>query len=200
MNPEKVTIDEKGHEKMKELEKWRETELQSLNDAHKKTKDEILTASSSEGKLDKLKFWKDTKTETVEDPIYWALVNVEGLKEFVKYGANKVLDQIRIRTAANIEAREAIARAKDEKKREWDIKTITMTLLILAIVGSISFVIVNNFLNYNVVAGENVQLKIQIGDVSGNLAACRSELDYYNPAAVLALPAAGGEPDNVLEG
>lgn len=196
---ENKIIDHKGDKKLEEIEKNFTKELEELQEEYEERKQEIIDGVSDQSRLDKLKFWKDTKTEDVEDPRYWALVNIESMKEFVKYGANKVLDQIRVRTAANIKAREEIAKIEDKAKPGLDMKTVAFSFVIIAIVGAIAFVIISNFFNYQDVANDNVVLWKEKGRVSGELEACRAELAHYNPSALPApKPPEAGE--NVLEG
>lgn len=134
-----------------------------------------------------------------------ALVNVEALKEFIKYGSNKVLDQIRIRNQAEVIAREEIARAKG--KKEFDGKQIAYTILIMAIIGVMAYVVIINFLDYSTVTKDLTSEKIKVGDISGQLAACQSELSVYKPggartltppAQTSQLPDSGG--GNVIQG
>lgn len=164
---------------MKELEKRQENEISDRQKVHKAALD-IAMKEREEKPANRLKFWGKTKANVVNDNRFWALVNVESLKDFVKYGANKVLDQIRIRTHANIVAREEIEAMK-KKKDTFDVKAASFTIVIVVIAAAMAWIIVQNFFNYNVVETERMSISKQLGDVTGKLAACSSELDEYKP-------------------
>jgi hypothetical protein len=164
---------------LKSLEKNLEKELKARKDRYKNDQEDLLKARG-EKPGSRLKFWSKGHAQEINDNRFWALVNVESLREFVKYGANKVLDQIRIRTHANIVAREEIARMK-KKQEGVDIKAMGFTIIILVIAGAMAFIIVQNFFNYNTAQQENIALKRQIGDTAGQLAACQSELAAIRP-------------------
>lgn len=200
MDQKKIIIDEQGEKKLDKNEEAREHEIKKMEKAYQDAKNKLIDdAAGGPGKLDKLRFWKDKQVGDVTNPKYWALVNVESMKEFVKYGANKVLDQIRVRTAANIAAREEIARAKAENKSGWDGKNIAMTFIMLAVAACIAWIMISNFFDYRAVADDNIKILKEKGTVVGDLAACRAELFHYNPAAIPP-DRSGDQPDNVLEG
>lgn len=179
MEKHKVTITQEGAKKLADLEKRQENEIKERQKVHKEALSQVMKEREIKPES-RLKFWSKTHTEVVSDNRFWALVNVESLKDFVKYGANKVLDQIRIRTHANIVAREEIEAMK-KKKDGFDVKAAAFTIVIVVIAAAMAWIIVQNFFNYNVVATDNIALKKQIGDVTGKLAACSSELKEYKP-------------------
>lgn len=192
----KPTVTKEGDKAVKDLERSRDAELEKANkeyaDAHKK----LMTTYGEEEKS-RLKFWKNKKTdENMEDPKFWVMTNAGALRDFIKYGANKVMDQIRVRTHAKIEAREEIDKLKKQQKQGIDAKQVAFTILIIAIVGVLAYVIMTNFLNYQTVANDNIRLKGIIGDRTGDLAVCNRQLRQFIPDAFPEAPAA----NNTLEG
>lgn len=134
---------------------------------------------------------KPTKVEEIKE---WALINAEGLKEFIKYGSNKVLDQIRIRNQANVIAREEIEKLK--KKESWDMKQLVTMIAVCSIIGVIVYVTVINFMDYSTITKDLTAEKIKVGDVSGKLAACQSELANYKPGQPREINTVTSPPDS----
>ncbi|MCX6817728.1 MAG: hypothetical protein NTU57_02630 [Candidatus Aenigmarchaeota archaeon] len=192
---DKSVIDKDGEKKLRELEKQRAKEIEKLEKNYEKEKTKMLDDINDVKKTDKLKFWKDRRGSAIEDPKYWALVNVESLKEFIKYGANKVLDQIRVRTAANIMAREEIARAKNEKKG-FDVKSLMFTLVIIGVCGFMAYILLTNFFNWKTASDETIRVKGELGDAQGTLAACKAELYHYNPSSLMAAAPPTSQPSD----
>ena len=195
-----TTITPEGDKALKALEKKREEELKKQKDEFDKKKKKIAGNWADEpSRLKKLRFWGRTMPGDTEDTRYWALVNIHALQDFVKYGANKVLDQIRVRTHANIKAREEIERARQESKKGFDAKSFAFSTILVVMAAAIAFILVSNFFNYKTMADDNVILSKRIGTVSGELAACQSELSAYRPNQPPPSPG-GPDQDNVLEG
>jgi len=195
-----TTITKEGEKALKALEKERKKELDDLEKKHKQETEKIAgewKAEKADSKLKKLRFWGSSTKGATKDPRYWALVNVAALQEFVKYGANKVMDQIRVRTHANIMAREEIERIKNEKKG-FDGKSFAFTMIILVVAAAMAFIIVSNFFNYKTVQDDNIALSRQYGEVQGDLAVCRKQLEQYQPTGIFN-PAEKAQ-DNTLEG
>ena len=187
---EKIVILPQGEEKLQEAKKRQDQERQDRTNKYNQDIQETGT-ERERSKLERLTFRGRGSLEESSDNRYWALVNVESLREFVKYGANKVLDQIRIRTHANTVAREEIDKIKKQKEGV-DAKQIAYTIMIIAVIGAMAWVVVSNFFNFNMVQNDNIALKQEIGTVKGQLAACQSELSAYRPGA--------DEPPQTLEG
>ena len=177
-----ITIDSEGDKKLKELDKKK---IEALKKMEKKFDQQHKELLETYGKTpqSRLNFWKQKKATDPDSPKFWTLVNVEALKEFIKYGANKVLDQIRVRTAANIIAREEIERIKKEKKG-LDLKTIAFSFILLALAAAIAIVLISNFFNYKDAQESNVRLMTEKGSLAGQLAMCQVELRHYNPSLV----------------
>lgn len=195
-----TTITKEGDKALKDLEKKRKDELKELEDTHKKEAKDIAGKwADKETRLKKMKFWGKSQTADTSDVRYWALVNINALQNFVKYGANKVMDQIRVRTHANIMAREEIERIKQDKKG-FDAKSFAFSAILIVMAAAIAFILVSNFFNYKTVSDDNIELSIRVGQVSGELANCQAQLAGSNPN--LPPPATGGgsSQDNVLEG
>ena len=91
-----VTINKEGENKIKAARKKYDADMKAVDEKYKKDHAELLKAYGEGAKESKLKFWAKSKTEDMTDPKYWVLVNAQSIKEFIKYGSNKVLDQIRI--------------------------------------------------------------------------------------------------------
>jgi hypothetical protein len=176
-------VTKEGDKAIRELEKSRELEKENTKkkyeDAHTKMMDKY-----GEVKESRMRFWAKKKTENdFEDPKFWVLVNTGAIKEFIKYGSNKVMDQIRVRTHAKIEAREEIEKLRKQQKGGFDAKQVAFTLLIIAVVGVLAYVIMTNFLNYQAMAGENIKLQRTIGEKEGDLAVCARQLKQFIPDA-----------------
>lgn len=192
----KPTVSKDGDKKITELEKSREAEIEKAMKEYEKEHDNLMEKYGEEEKS-RLDFWKKKKTdENMEDPKFWILTNAGALRDFIKYGANKVMDQIRVRTHAKIEAREEIDKLKKQQKQGIDAKQVAFTLLIIGVVGVLAYVIITNFLNYQAMANDNIQLKRIIGDRTGDLAVCTRQLRQFIPDAFPETPAA----NNTLEG
>lgn len=180
--------------KIKELEKMREQEIKE----RKARFDTDMTDLTGKAPKKKGRFRRGSNNkDDVHDIKEWCLVNAENLKEFVKYGSNKVLDQIRIRNQASVIAREEIDKIK--KKEGIDMKQTAITIAVMSIIAVMVYVTVINFMDYSTVTKELTSEKIKVGTVSGQLAACESELAAYKPGYTKA-PSNDPPPDTVLEG
>lgn len=177
---------------IKALEAERARELKERQERFEK---DIQASTTKEGeekrRLAKLRGKPEGKA-TPENLKEWSLVNVEALKDFIKYGSNKVLDQIRTRSHSQILAREAIEKA-NQKKPPLDTGKVILGVAMLAIVGAVVYVTINNFMNTNTITADLTAEKIKVGDVSGKLAACQSELAQYKPS----IP---GAPNTIIAG
>lgn len=176
--------------KLKEIEKLRASKLKELEQEYNKN-----LKGMDDSRIKKGRVFAKAKVKDSTDIRFWTLVNAESLKEFIKYGSNKILDQIRVRSHAATIAREEIAKMK--KKQGIDLKAAAITVAVISIIATMVFVVVTNFLDYDQVAEELRNTKIQVGEVSGNLAACETELYRYKPQSPSIAPPAG---PNVLEG
>src|SRR4030042_1039602 len=139
-----VPIGPEERKLIENLNKQRQQEIERLEEKFREQVDNI----SKGDKEVKKRFYLDSKNEAPTDIKYYSLVNVQALKEFIKYGSNKVLDQIRIRSHADTLSREAIAKA-NKKGGGIDTKSMMFTLAIAAIVAIMVYVIVANFFNYD---------------------------------------------------
>jgi len=166
-----VTINKNGEKKLEKLieEKRKQKEL-ALKELH--AKEQALEKIAKES--------GDPKNKQITEVKYWALTNAEALKDFIMYGANKVTDQIRVRTQANLQARAEIDALK-KKKEGIDPKTVAFTIMVIAIVGVVCFVVINSFLNYNSVAKELNDVRLEAGKTAGQLASCQIQLERYQP-------------------
>lgn len=192
----KPTVSKDGDKKITELEESRKAEIGKAMKEYEKEHGSLMKKYGEEEKS-RLDFWNKKKTdENMEDPKFWILTNAGALRDFIKYGANKVMDQIRVRTHAKIEAREEIDKLKKQQKQGIDAKQVAFTLLIIGVVGVLAYVIITNFLNYQAMANDNIQLKRIIGDRTGDLAVCTRQLRQFIPDAFPETPAA----NNTLEG
>lgn len=181
------------------LEKQRQREIGERKERYEREIKIAMQGSGNDTKSSRFRRKKSTKA--ADDIKEWALVNADSLKEFIKYGSNKVLDQIRIRNQASVLAREEIEKAKG--KKEFDVKQIGLTLVILVVFGVMAYVVVSNFLDYKVVATDLNNERVKVGQVSGQLAACQTELAQYKPVAKGAIntaPTTNPGQGNTLEG
>src|SRR4030042_1535577 len=153
-------LDKETRKLIENLEKQRTKELEKRKKVYDK---EIEQAAGERLKKKKATIWGKEKVEDITDTRHWTLVNVEALKEFIKYGSNKVLDQIRTRTHAQTLAREEIERMK-KKQGGFDGRSAAITIFINAIMGVIVYVTVSNFFNYNQVMQEMTAEKRAHGD------------------------------------
>lgn len=195
--PDGHVIDAAGEAKLKNIRKLYESDMENLEKEYKDKHETLMSKYGAGAEKSKLKFWAKSKTEDIDDPKYYVLVNAGAIKDFITYGANKVLDQIKVRTHSRIEARAEIAKLKDQEKGGIDAKQAAFTLLIVAVVACMAWVIISNFLDYRTVEGENQQLKKDLGDARGNLAACTTELSHYKGTSIEPAPPTS---ENTLEG
>lgn len=169
---------------IKELEKQRAHELQQ---AREKYASELQALQGKdpkdikEGRIRKKLKDPDKEQSKIQDIKEHALVNVEAIKEFIKYGSNKVLDQIRVRSHANTIAREEIA--KIQKKSNFDVKAAMMTFLMVIIIAVMAYTLSTQFLNVSAVQKDLQDERSAHGTTMGKLAACQTELDQYKPKA-----------------
>lgn len=164
---------------IEKLQKDRKVEIRKANDWYKKQVDEI----SRGDKEIKQRFYLESKNEEPTDIKYYALVNVQALKEFIKYGSNKVLDQIRIRSHANTLAREEIDKLK-KKGQGTDSKTMIMTIAIVAIIGVMVYVVATGLLNYDSLNQKLIEQNRATGTCQGQLANCMVQLDFFKPGTI----------------
>lgn len=190
----------KIEKEIKALEEQRTKELKIREQIFEKELAALLPKNQDNRKLKRLR-GKKPEEQKVDDIKEWSLVNLDSLKEFIKYGSNKVLDQIRIRNQANVIAREEIEKMK--KKESIDMKQAGLTLVILAIFAVMAYVVVINFMDYSTLTKDLNAEKVKVGTVSGQLAACQSELAQYKPQGarpITAAPVEGQTQGNTLEG
>lgn len=194
VSDENTIISAEGAKLLAKLGKEHDEKLKKCYDDFEKNKDIILRErGQGPGLLERVGIAGKSKVEESTDPRFWALVNVESLKEFVKYGANKVMDQIRVRTHAAVIAREELEKLK-KKNAGIDPKTMGFTIVILVICACMAYIMISSFFNFDTVNKENIGIKRELGDMTGKLAACQSELAVYRPGS----PVIG--PDQTLEG
>ena len=181
-----TTISKNGEKKLKKL----------IEEKRKQKEAAIKEFHAQEQAIDKvMKESEDPKNMQITDVKYWMLTNAEALKDFITYGANKVTDQIRVRTHANLLARAEIDALK-KKKEGIDPKTVAFTIMVIAIVGVVCFVVINSFLNYNNVAKELNDVRLEAGKTAGQLASCQIQLDRYQPTQDTIREINAGPPTN----
>ena len=188
-------------DQIKELENEKQRELEERKERYDNDLAKVFQGNGEDARRFKRLRKSDPKEAKIADVKEHAIVNLDALKEFIKYGSNKVLDQIRIRNQANVIAREEIEKLK--KKEGVDMKQAVLSLAVMAIIGVMVYVVVINFMDYSTVTKDLTTTKIQVGTVSGQLAACQSELAQYKPQGarpIAAAPLPGQEPSNTLEG
>lgn len=174
-----MVLDKETRKMIENLEKQRDKELKKLDTEHQKKLEKI-----AKDRVDvKPGIFSKSKVIDIKDPRFWTLVNVGAMKEFIKYGSNKVLDQIRTRTHAAILAREEIERAK-KNKSGFDFKTGIIVIAVAAIVGTVAYITVTSYLNANGIATDLMNEKRLHGTDIGKLAVCEQQLYYYNPSLV----------------
>lgn len=192
-----VVITKAGEDKIKDARKEHDRKVNNLTQKYKRKHDGLLKIYGEGAEKSKLKFWAKSKTKDITDPKYWILVNTGAIKEFIKYGSNKVLDQIRVRSHASIESREAVANILKNQKSGIDAKQAAFTLMIVGVVAVMAYVMISQFMNFSAVNTENLRLNTELGKAKGSLAACTTELAAYNPGSPSVSPPAS---DNTLEG
>jgi hypothetical protein len=171
-----------GKEERKLIENLNSQRQKELKDLEAQFKKDVEYISKGDKEVKK-RFYLDAKTENPTDIKYWCLVNVQTIKEFIKYGSNKVLDQIRIRSHAESLSREAIARA-NKKGGGMDTKQMMLTLAIAAIVGIMIYTIASNVFNYNEATQKLVDEQRSHGTDLGKLANCQTQLDFFKPGTI----------------
>lgn len=187
---DRPVVTKEGDKALREIETARAAEIEKAVEKYRAAHNKLME-KYSETKTSRMKFWAKSKTEAdYEDPKFWILTNAGAIKEFIKYGSNKVMDQIRVRTHAKIEAREEIERLKKQQKSGFDAKQVAFTLLIIAVAGVMAYMIMSNFLNYQALAGDNINLQRKIGEKEGDLAVCSRQLREFIPDAMPAAPSA----------
>jgi hypothetical protein len=191
-----------GPEERKLIENLNRQRQQEIERLEEKFREQVDTISKGDKEVKK-RFYLDSKSEAPTDIKYYSLVNVQALKEFIKYGSNKVLDQIRIRSHADTLSREAIAKA-NKKGGGIDTKSMMFTLAIAAIVAIMVYVIVANFFNYDKLTQTLVTEQRAHGTTQGELANCQTQLDFFKPGTIpREINATGGSPppnNGVLQG
>jgi len=165
---------------LKEIENERERKLKQVRKDYEK---EIKQVAGDRADLKHAEVWGKEKVADIEDVRFWTLINVEALKDFIKYGSNKVLDGIRVRTHANILAREEIERAK-KKQGGIDTKYAIVIIAMVGISAIAGYMILNNYFNANGIADMLQQEKASHGNTMGQLAVCQTQLEYYQPGGI----------------
>jgi len=193
-----TAIDQEGEKKLISLYEKHDKDLEAIETKYKKDHAALMSKYGKDPGSN-LKFWSRSKTDATDDPKFWILVNAGALKEFIKYGANKVLDQIRVRTHGKIEAREEIDKLKQQQKSSMDPKQVAYTLMLVAIFGAIAYLLITNFLNAKQLTDDLNAARMEVGNKIGELAVCRKQLEYYEPGSGIA-PAPPPSEENTLEG
>lgn len=70
-------------------------------------------------------------------------VNFADIKDFINFGMNKTLMNLKIMKMADIKSREALA-SKDDTKRDW--VKIMITIMVIGIIGAVAYTIINSLL------------------------------------------------------
>lgn len=96
----------------------------------------------------------------------WKLLDFSPIKDFINYGLNKTLINLKLRRLKDIEVREELH--KGGKPKDWT--QVMITVVVIIIVGVLAFTIINQFMNYTEVAKEIVTLNQQLGTCTGKLA------------------------------
>lgn len=172
----KKMIEELEKQRAKELEEAKEHYASDLQSLQGKDPKDI-----KEGRFRKRLKDPDKEAAQIQDLKEHVLVNVEAIKEFIKYGSNKVLDQIRVRSHANTIAREEISKLK--KKNDFNVKQAAMTFLFIIVIAVMAYTMATQFLNVTDVQKELQQERSNHGVTMGKLAACTTELEQYKPKA-----------------
>jgi len=175
-----MVLDKETRKMIENLEKQRDKELEKLDKGFQK---EIAKVAKDRADIKKPGIFAKSKVVDIKDPRFWTLINVSAMKEFIKYGSNKVLDQIRTRTHAAILAREEIERAK-KNKSGFDMKQGLIMIALAAIIGVVVYITVTSYLNASSIANELMAEKRMHGTDLGKLAVCEQQLYYYNPSLV----------------
>ena len=171
-------LDKESRKLIEKFEKERDKKLKSARESYEK---EIKAVAGDRADMKHAETWGKEKVADVKDVRFWTLINVEALKDFIKYGSNKVLDGIKVRTHANILAREEIERAK-KKQGGIDSKYAIVMIAMVGIAGVIAYMTLTNYFNANGIADQLQSEKADHGTTMGQLAVCKAELDHYAPA------------------
>lgn len=109
----------------------------------------------------------------LQQPPTWYLTDFSVIKEWPKYGLNRTLTHLALRTATEIKMEEYLA-GKKKEGRDWT--QIMMFVTVAVIVGVISFVMVTQFMNFSEMAKENADNLAKLGTCRGELNAATAQL------------------------
>ena len=165
---------------LKEVEKERERKLKEVRKQYEK---DIKITGGDRADFKHAEVWGKEKVADIDDVRFWTLINVEALKEFIKYGSNKVLDGIRVRTHANTIAREEIEKAK-KKQGGIDTKYAIVIIAMVGISAIAAYMILNNYFNAQGISDQLQEEKASHGTTMGQLAICQVELEHYAPGGI----------------
>lgn len=87
------------------------------------------------------------------------IIDFSPIKDFIDYGLNKTLINLKIKRLVDIQSREALSKMKPETN--WT--NVMVTVLVVIIVGVLAFVIINQFMNYQDMAKQVADLTIELG-------------------------------------
>ena len=103
--------------------------------------------------------------------VNWKLVDFSPLKDFIDYGMNKTLINLKLRRLTDIQVREQLSK----KKEGADWMDIIKMVMVVVVIGVIAFSMITQFLNYQSVTEDNIKVNRQLGECEGQLARCQSQ-------------------------
>lgn len=92
-------------------------------------------------------------------------VDYSRIKDFLTWGMNRALNDIRLTRMTDIKTREKLAKQKPE--HDWT--KIMVTVLVIVVVGAMAFGMLNQFLNYQDIAERLAECAVQNGVVRGEM-------------------------------
>ena len=115
---------------------------------------------------------RNRKFQYNEQPHIGKVMDFSVIKNFIDYGMNKSLLNLKLRRMVDIQTREKLSKMKPET--DW--MKVLITILIVVIVGVIAFSIISQYFDYQDVARQNANLLMENGVLRGQIAQLKMQL------------------------
>lgn len=108
-------------------------------------------------------------------------VDYSSMKDFLNWGMNRALSDIRLRRMVDVKIREE--RMKKGHDRDW--MRVMIIVIIVVICGGIAFGLITQFFNYQDMAMTAGQCLLEKGMVQGQYEACQQKLSGSPPMQII---------------
>lgn len=98
-------------------------------------------------------------------------VDFSKIKDFLNWGMNRALSDLRMRRMVDVKTREKLGKKKAE--RDW--VKLMIAVVVIVIIAGIAFMMINTFFNYQDVIQSLSQCIIDKATVQGDLAQCHQK-------------------------